>query len=259
MTTVDAPVELLRSYVLRHGDRALVLSQRLTEWLTHAPELEEEVSIANIALDLLGQARMLYTYAGAIGGDGRTEDDFAYWRDHREFTNVQLVEQPNGDFATTMVRQVLHDLFAYEYWSAMCSSADPTLAGLAGKAVKETTYHVRHSSAWVIRLGDGTEESHRRAQSALDGLWRFTGELFETDEIESVLVAAGVAADPTALQHRWSARVDAVLAEATLTRPAGPPPDRMATGGRRGLHSEAFAYLVAEMQTVARAHPGATW
>ncbi len=245
----------LVTYVLRHGDRALILSQRLLEAVTHAPEIEEDMALANLALDLLGQTRALYSYAAELGGDG-DEDELAYFRDAHEFVNPLLVEQPNGDFAHLIGRQFLHDAYALPYWQAMQRSSDSTLAGLAGKAVKETTYHLRHSGAWVVRLGDGTDESHARMQAAVDDLWRFTGELFEADEVEDELVARGIAADQSELARAWRETVAATLATATLTVPDAPV---MQFGGRRGLHSESFSYLIGELQVVARAHPGATW
>jgi ring-1,2-phenylacetyl-CoA epoxidase subunit PaaC len=250
----------LVTYVLRQGDRALILAQRLLEAITHAPEIEEDMALSNLALDLIGQARALYTYAGEIEGpiDGsrRDEDHYAYWRDAGDFLNPLLVERPNGDFAHLIVRQFLHDAYALPYWQAMTTSADATLAALAGKTVKETTYHLRHSRGWVVRLGDGTDESHRRTQDAVDALWRYTGELFETDAVEHELVGAGVAADPVALRAAWTTTVTATFGEATLTVPGEA---RMQTGGRTGTHSETFSYLIGEMQVVARAHPGASW
>ena len=246
----------LLTYVLRQGDRSLLLSQRLLEYVTHAPELEEEMAVANIALDLLGQTRLLYTYAGEVEGLGHDEDHFAYWRDHTEFLNPLLVEQPHPDFAHLIVRQFLHDAFATPYWAALSESTDTTLAEIAAKAVKETAYHLRHSRSWVIRLGDGTEESHRRTQDALATLWRYTGELFETDAVEDELVARGVAPDPEQLRLRWTETVHDTLAEATLQVPEE---QHMATGGRRGVHTEALSYLIGELQVVARAHPGASW
>jgi ring-1,2-phenylacetyl-CoA epoxidase subunit PaaC len=258
------PVDPLLTYVLRQGDRALILAQRLLEAVTHAPEIEEDMALSNLALDLIGQARTLYTYAAEIdAGHGnrrhglpRDEDHYAYWRDAHEFLNPLLVEQPNGDFAQLIVRQFLHDAYALPYWQAMTMSADATLAALAGKASKETTYHLRHSAAWVVRLGDGTDESHRRADAALDHLWRYTGELFESDDVERTLLASSIAADPDQLHGTWRTTVAATLREATLAMPADCV---MQTGGRIGRHTEPFSYLVGEMQVVARAHPGATW
>lgn len=249
-------MDALLVYVLRQGDRALVLAQRLLEEVTHAPEIEEDMALANLALDLIGQARALYSYAGEVEGDGHDEDHFAYWRDQHEFLNPLLVEQPNGDFAHVIVRQFLHDAFALPYWQAMTRSTDATLAALAGKSEKETAYHLRHSRAWVVRLGDGTPESHARAQAAVDALWRFTGELFDADEVEHALVASGVAADPNTLAGTWRATVENALRGATLDVPGDVAMQR---GGRVGRHSEGFSYLLGEMQVVARAHPGATW
>ena len=251
----------LLTYVLRQGDRSLVLAQRLLENVTHAPELEEDVALSNIALDLIGQARVLYTYAGEIEGpaaDGtvRSEDHYAYWRDHTEFLNPLLVEQPNGDFAHLIVRQFLHDAFSSVLWDELRASTDGTLAALATKAVKETAYHLRHSRGWVVRLGDGTDESHARTQIAVDRLWRYTGELGERDEVEQRLIDAGVAPDTDRLGARWSSIVEQALVEATLTHPIDLP---MASGGRMGIHTEALSYLLGEMQVLARAHPGATW
>lgn len=239
----------------------MVLAQRLLENVTHAPELEEDVALSNIALDLIGQARVLYTYAGEIegpAGDGtlRDEDHYAYWRDHTEFLNPLLVEQPNGDFAHLIVRQFLHDAFSSVFWDELRASSDDTLAALATKAVKETAYHLRHSRAWVVRLGDGTDESHARTQVAVDRLWRYTGELFEQDGVEQRLIEAGVAPDTELLQVRWASIVEPSMVDATLTHPADLP---MASGGRTGTHTEALSYLLGEMQVLARAHPGATW
>lgn len=254
----------LVTYVLRQGDRALVLAQRLLEVVTHAPEIEEDMALSNLALDLIGQARALYTYAGEVegpighGGDStvRDENHYAYWRDQHEFVNPLLVELPNGDFAQVIGRQFLHDAFALPYWQAMTASSDATLAALAGKSVKETAYHLRHSRSWVVRLGDGTGESHRRMQTAIDAMWRYTAELFERDAIEDELVGAGVAADPAELSALWRATVEATLTEATLTIPDDGP---MRSGGRTGTHTESFSYLIGELQVVARAHPGAAW
>lgn len=249
-------MEHLLTYTLRQGDRALVLAQRLLESITHAPEIEEDMALSNLALDLIGQARALYAYAGELDGAGRDEDHFAYQRDPHEFLNPLLCEQPNGDFAQIIMRQFLHDAFALPYWHLMTGSNDVMLAALAGKSVKETAYHLRHSREWVLRLGDGTDESHRRAQAAVDGLWRFSGELVERDAVEDQLVAAGVAADPERLAAQWSDTVTGTLTEATLDVP---PDGVMQTGGRTGVHTESFSLLIGELQVVARAHPGAAW
>jgi len=254
-------VDPLVTHVLRHGDRALILAQRLLEVVTHAPEIEEDMALSNLALDLIGQSRALYTYAGEIEGpdaDGRArdEDHYAYWRDQHEFVNPLLVELPNGDFAQVIGRQFLHDAYALPYWQAMTSSTDSTLAALAAKSVKETAYHLRHSRSWVVRLGDGTDESHRRMQAAIDELWRYTGELFENDEADQAVAASGVGPDQAALHAMWHSTVTDTLTEATLTVPADGP---MQTGGRTGVHGESFSYLLGELQVLARAHPGATW
>ena len=248
-------------YVLRQADRALILAQRLLEEITHAPEIEEDMALSNLALDLIGQARALYTYAGELEGPDRDgnvhgEDHYAYWREQHEFLSPLLVEHANDDFAHVIARQFLHDAAALPYWQAMTTSTDPTLAALAGKAVKETAYHLRHSRGWLVRLGDGTDESHDRMQSAIEHLWRYTGELFERDEVEDELIAAGVAADPGAVRAEWTRTVEAALAEATLTVPDD---GVMQTGGRHGRHTERFPYLIGELQVLARAHPGASW
>src|SRR5579864_8055535 len=206
-------------YVLRRADDALILGHRLSEWCGHAPMLEEDMALANMGLDLLGQARELYSYAAQTEGKGNDEDKFAYLRDVRQYRNLLLVEQPNGDFARTIVRQFFYAAFADLYWRAMMKSSDATLAAIAAKSEKESAYHVRHSSEWVIRLGDGTAESHTRAQSAIDDLWSFTGEMFEADDSELVLIGSRVAIDPAALRAQWQKTVSAVVSEATLTLP----------------------------------------
>ncbi|MDQ1688528.1 MAG: ring,2-phenylacetyl-CoA epoxidase subunit PaaC [Frankiaceae bacterium] len=246
----------LATYALRLGDDALVLTQRLSEWSSRAPELEEDVALTNIGLDLLGQARVLLSYAGELEGEGRTEDDLAYLRDEREFTNVQLVEQPNGDFGVTIARQLLFSVYQLLVYGDLRASSDPTLAAVAGKAVKEVAYHVDHAEQWTRRLGDGTEESHDRMQAGIDAMWPFVAELFESDDLVAELAAAGVAVDPASVQAEWDRRVDAVLADATLTRPT---PTWRARGGRSGVHSEHMGFLLAEMQHLHRSHPGATW
>ncbi len=243
-------------YVLSLADDALVSAQRLGEWIASAPELEEDVALANIGLDLLGQARALLTHAGALEANGRDEDDLAYLRDERQFLNVQLVERENGDFAVTMARLLLLSTYLHELWTALRKSSDETLAAIAAKAVKEVDYHVDHARMWVLRLGDGTEESHRRMQAGLDAEWPFAEELFDDSHIDAALVRAGVAVEPALLRDAWRMRVAAVVAEATLTLPDVPP---AVTGGRRGIHTEQMGYLLAEMQHLARSHPGATW
>ncbi|MGB8398009.1 1,2-phenylacetyl-CoA epoxidase subunit PaaC [Bradyrhizobium sp.] len=243
-------------YTLRRADDALILGHRLSEWCGHAPMLEEDMALANMALDLLGQARELFGYAANIEGKGNDEDRFAYLRDVRQYRNLLLVEQPNGDFARTIARQLFYSAFADPYWRAMMQSSDPTLAAIAAKSEKESAYHLRHSSEWIIRLGDGTEESHRRAQSALDDLWAFTGEMFVVDDSERGLIDAGIAVDPATLHAQWLKTVSDVVNEATLMLPNN---DWMQQGGRNGRHSEHLGHLLSELQSMPRTFPGATW
>ena len=246
----------LSSYALRLGDDALILAQRLGEWVSSAPELEEDVAMANIALDLLGQARTLLEYAGQVEGHGRTEDDLAYFRDERQFSNLHIVELDNGDFAQTMVRQLLFTSYQLELYQDLQNSRDETLAGVAAKAVKEVAYHRDHATQWTLRLGDGTDESHRRMQAGLERVWPYVAEMFRSDPLEQALAADGVAVDAPALWPAWHEYVTTVLDAATLTEP-----DTWTSpgGGRRGLHTERLGYLLAEMQHLARSHPGATW
>jgi len=243
-------------YVLGLADDALVLGHRLSEWCGHAPFLEEELALANIGLDLIGTARRLYDHAGAIEGRGRDQDALAYLRDAPDYRNLLLVEQPNGDFAATMVRQLLYSAYAAPFWRAMRESRDATLAAIAADAAPEAAYHLRHASEWLVRLGDGTAESQRRTEQALDALWPYGGELFEAGDSLAGLIGAGIAADPAALRPAWEAQVGAVLAEARLRRPAD---GWMQSGGRRGRHSEHLGYLLAELQFLQRAYPGAQW
>lgn len=240
MTTFD--------YVLGLGDDALIAAQRLSEWCSRAPEMEEDIALANIALDQLGAARALLTYAGELEGAGRTEDDLAYLRTDREFRNVQLVELENVDFAVTIAKLLFLSVYQQLLYTALAGADDATLAGVAGKSRKESAYHVDHAMLWTLRLGDGTEESHGRMQAAVDATWPYTHELFETDP--------GAVLDPATLRDAWSETVAAVLDKATLTRPAdGWQP----TGGRRGIHTQRLSLLLAEMQVLHRAHPGAKW
>jgi len=240
MKTPDAPPSF--DYVLALADDALILGHRLSEWCGHAPLLEEELALANIGLDLIGQARALYDYAGEIEGEGRDQDALAYRRDVTAFHNLLLVEQPNGDFAMTIARQFLYSAFSAPFWLATAASSDATLAGIAAIARHEAAYHLRHSGDWLIRLGDGTEESRCRAQNAIDTLWPYTGEMFEGDS--------------ASLRGEWDEAVAVVLAEATLTRPKY---GWMQIGGRSGRHSEHLGYILAELQFLQRAYPGATW
>src|SRR5579863_9157902 len=206
-------------YTLRRADDALILGHRLSEWCGHAPMLEEDMALANMGLDLLGQARELYSYAAQIEGKGNDEDKLAYLRDVRQYRNLLLVEQANGDFAHTLVRQFFYAAFADLYWRAMMQSSDTTLAAIAAKSEKESAYHLRHSSEWMLRLGDGTVESHARAQTAVDDLWAFTGEMFEADDSERALIDSGIAIDPATLHPQWLKTVSNVVGEATLALP----------------------------------------
>jgi len=244
----------LAAYALALGDDALILAQRLGGWVARAPQIEEDIALANVALDLLGQARTLLGYAGVVEGAGRDEDDLAYLRDDRDFRNVQLVEIPNGDFAVTMARQLVFSAYQHELYAALEGSGDPTLAGLAGKAVKEVAYHRDHAAQWVLRLGDGTELSHERMQAGLSQVWPYVDELFDPDGTASHL--PGVATDPATLRPAWERYVTSVLSEATCRTPE---PRWRSRGGRDGLHTEHLGHLLAEMQHLHRSHPGATW
>ena len=249
--------DALFDYLLRLGDTSLVLGHRLSEWCGHGPALETDMALTNVALDLIGQARQFLTYAGEIEGRGRSEDDLAYLRDAHGYRNLLLVELPNEDFARTIARQFLFDAFNVELMAGLAaSSRDERLAAIAAKAVKEVSYHARHSSEWMIRLGDGTETSHRKIQAALDDLWMYTGEMFAVDEVDDAMVAAGIGVDLTELKSSWDQRVDEILTEATLQRPEDA---WMQTGGKAGRHTEHLGYLLAEMQFLQRAYPGATW
>ena len=252
----EATRAALVEYLLRLADDRLVLGHRLSEWCGHAPILEEDIALANIALDLIGQATLLLRLAGETEGKGRSEDALAYFRDSGAYRNVLMAELPRGDFAFTIVRQFLFGVAAYYQLEALQRSASPDLAGIAAKALKETRYHVRHAGEWVLKLGDGTEESRGRAQRALDELWRYTGELLMTDDTDAALAAAGLAPAAPDLASRWRAQVADVVQRATLTLPAD---GYMQRGGRQGRHTEHHGRLLAEMQIVARSHPGAQW
>lgn len=253
ITVSETPLVL---YTLRRADDALILGHRLSEWCGHAPIMEEDMALANMGLDLLGQARELYSHAAKVEGRGNDEDKFAYLRDVRQYRNLLLLEQPNGDFAHTMVRQFLYSAFADLYWRAMMKSGDATLAAVAAKSEKESAYHLRHSSEWIVRLGDGTEENDARAQAAIDHLWAFTGEMFEADASERGLIEAGIAVDPAGLRPQWLRTVSDVVSEATLDLPGN---DWMQQGGRDGRHSEHLGHLLSELQSMQRTFPGAAW
>jgi ring-1,2-phenylacetyl-CoA epoxidase subunit PaaC len=246
----------LFAYTLRLADTALVLGHRLSEWAARGPTLEEDIALANLALDLIGQARLFYDYAAKIEGKGRDEDALAYLRDDRDYRNLLIVEQPNGDFAATMVRQLIYAAFAEPFFLALSDSKDETLAAIAAKAQKEMAYHLRHAGEWVIRLGDGTPESHSRTQAALDDLAIYLDELFEVDAVDRALIEAGVAPDPRDIRAAFKATLAHVFEEATLTSPSV---RRGQSGGKVGRHTEYLGHLLAEMQSLHRAHPGAVW
>jgi len=248
--------DILFEWLLRRGDTALVLGHRVSEWCGHSPVLEEDIALANVALDLIGQARMWLSLAGEVEGKGRGENELAYLRDAWDFRNVLLAEQPNGDFGKTLMRQFLIDSFQVLLQKKLESSADPRIAAIAAKAGKEVAYHLDRSADLVIRLGDGTPESHRRMQEALDQLWSYTGELFTSDKVDQAMCSAGLAPDPAALRSEWRKTVDEVLAAATLTVPDS---DFAHLGGQIGRHTEHLGHILAEMQFLQRAYPGATW
>jgi ring-1,2-phenylacetyl-CoA epoxidase subunit PaaC len=250
------PDSFLFPYLLRLADDRLVLGHRLSEWCGHGPILEEDIALANIALDLIGEATLFYKLAAAAEGKGRDEDALAYFRDGVDFRNALLVELPKGDFAVTIVRQLFFSVYSLLQMEALTKSSNAELAGVAAKAAKESRYHVRHSAQWVITLGDGTDESHQRAQRAVNDLWRYTGELFLADSVDEEVVRAGVGVDPSMLADAWRAQVLDVLQRATLTVPSV---SYMQRGGRDGKHTEHLGHLLSEMQIVARSHPGASW
>jgi len=246
----------LLAYVMRLGDNALVLGQRMIELVAAYPELEEELANANFALDYIGQARMFYTCAGELEGKGRSEDDFAFLRDENEFRNLLLLEQPNGHFGDSLAKLVLFELFYFAQLQALTGCEDARVAEIAARAEKEIRYHLRHNTQWLVRLGDGTEESHRRVQESVNELWRFTGEMFEADEIDTIVEKAWGGPNLEQLRERWLADINAILINATLDKPED---GGMASGGKAGRHTEHFGYLIAEMQYLQRAHPGASW
>lgn len=246
----------LSLHLLRLGDDALVLGQRLCQWITRAPTVDEDLALSNIALDLIGHARALFTRAGALDGSGRTEDDFAYARSDREFTNALLTELPNGDFAMTVARQLAYTHYAVLCYEALAHSADTELAAFGSRAAKEVAFHRMHADRWTVTLGRGTEESARRMRHGLERVWPYTGELFEEDAVLRRLAASGTAPSPAPLYETWLRQVTAVVAEAGLTVPT---PTWSARGGRAGLHTEEFGPLIAELQSVRRQFPGGTW
>ena len=250
------PDSALFEYALRLGDDRLILGHRLSEWCGHGPILEEDIALANIALDLLGQATHALEIAAAAEGAGRSADDLAFFREGIQFRNLLLAELPRGDFAYTIARQFLFDAFSVHLMDALQKSSEPRIAELAAKAVKEDRYHVRHSAEWMVKLGDGTEESHARLQNAVNDIWRFTGEMFISDAIDDGAATAGIAPALSTIKAKWDSVVNDVLSRATITRPAD---EVMMRGGRAGKHTEHLGHLLAEMQIVARSHPGAEW
>ncbi|MBL0102339.1 MAG: phenylacetate-CoA oxygenase subunit PaaC [Bacteroidetes bacterium] len=248
--------EAIYTYCLRIADSNLILGQRLAEWCSRGPILEEDLAMTNISLDLFGQAETLYEYAASIKGNNATADSLAFLRVEREYCNRLIVEQPNGDFAFTMVRELLFSSFQKNLYEALYKSNDEMFKGFAGKAVKEAKYHLRHSSEWVIRLGQGTEESHRRTQWAIDELWRYTADMFEMNEVDEELISMGIAPDLKEIQKLWIKSVMSVTAEAGLTIPETP---HVIKGGNDGIHTEHLGHILCELQYLQRAHPGASW
>ena len=246
----------LFEYALRMGDNCLILGHRVSEWCGHAPAIEEDIALANTALDLIGQTQMWLGLAGELEGKGRSADDLAYLRDSRAFRNLLLVERPNTDMGHTLVRQVLFDLWHHHTLAALQGAADARVAAIAEKASKEVSYHLQRSADLVIRLGDGTPESHRRMQSALDALWPYVGELFLEDEVDAELAAAGIGPALGSIEPVWQADLERLLQQATLSRPTS---THLQKGGRQGVHTEALGYVLAELQFLQRAYPGAKW
>ena len=246
----------VKEYVVRLGDDALILGHRLSEWCRNAPFLEEDLALSNVALDFIGRARMFYTYAAELSGEEVTEDTFAYQRDCRDFKNHLIHELPRGDFAFTMVRQYFVDVYSLAFMTSLLESSDPRLAAIAGKAIKESEYHLRRSEEWMMRLGESTQESHLRLQSAVDELWRFTGELFDQDSPERELVANGVAVDTRALEADWNQTITATMSKISIEIPKD---ELQVTGGREGKHTEFLGFLLSELQFLQRAYPGLEW
>ncbi len=248
--------QALTRYLFRLGDNALILAQRLSELVASGPELEEELATANFALDYLGQARMFYSRASELEGAGRSEDEIAFLRGEREFENLLLLEQPNGHFGDTIVRQVLFDSFYLLQLEALTNCSEPRLAEIAARSHKEIRYHLRHSSLWLIRLGDGTDQSHARVQESLHRLWRYSGELFNGDAVDEIMQQDFNGPDLARLREQWHAELQQLLTTATLVMPED---QWMDSGGRQGRHTEHFGYLLAEMQYLQRSFPGASW
>ena len=248
--------DLLYQFVLGLGDDALILGQRLSQWAYKGPFLEEDIALSNISLDMFGRANLLLEYAATLKGNGTTSDELAFKRNEREFSNHIICEQPNGNFADTIVRQFFLDAFYKLFLQKLTNSKDEQLSAIAQKSIKETTYHLRHSSKWIIRLGDGTAESHEKVQSAIDNLWMFTNELFEMNEIDNEMLEQKIGVDCSKLKIEWDKIINEVLSEATLNRPEDA---NMPTGGRQGIHTEHLGHLLSDMQYLQRAYPDATW
>ena len=246
----------LYKYVLALGDDALILGQRLSQWAYKGPFLEEDIALSNISLDMFGRANLLLEYAATLKGNGTTSDELAFKRNEREFSNHIICEQPNGNFADTIVRQFFLDAFYKLFLQKLTKSKDEQLSAIAQKSIKETTYHLRHSSKWIIRLGDGTVESHAKVQSAIENLWMFTNELFEMNEIDNEMLEQKIGVDCSKLKIEWDKIINEVLSEATLNRPEDA---NMPTGGRQGIHTEHLGHLLSDMQYLQRAYPDATW
>lgn len=246
----------LFNYTLRLGDTSVILGQRLSEWTGHGPFLEEDLALTNIVLDVFGRANALLEYAAKLEGKGRTEDDLTFFRNDREYFNALICEQPNGDYAKTIMRQAIIDCFDYLFYTELSKSKDETLAGIASKSIKEITYHKRHSFSWVDRFGNGTEESHSRLQNGLNEIWPFSGELFEMNQIDEVLIREGIAVDLSKIKPIWEKEIQQLISNANLILPQDA---FMQTGGRSGIHTEHLSYILAEMQSVPRMHPDAKW
>jgi ring-1,2-phenylacetyl-CoA epoxidase subunit PaaC len=255
-TSVQVSQSPTVQYLLRIGDTALILGQRVAEWSGHAPILEEDIAMSNMALDLVGQARAVLTHAGALEGRGHDEDKLAFLRDERDYRNVTLVELPRGDFALTVLRNAMIATFFRLLWERLAESTDAELAGIAGKAVKEARYHQQHAADWVVRLGDGTEESRRRIERALADLWPYSAELFASDAVDDDAKASGLGPRWGELQEPWLAEMTTILAEANLSVPSSTP---FLSTGKRGVHSEHMGFILAEMQHLQRAYPGGVW
>jgi len=248
--------EALFNYLIRLADNSAILGHKLSQWCGHGPELEEDIAIINTALDLLGHSRSLYTYAGKVEGKGRTEDDLAFLREERKYTNALICELPNGHYGDTIARQFLFDQFNYLVFSELVKSSDETLAAISAKAIKEIRYHLRRSIEWTLRLGDGTEESHNKIQESFNDIWSYTGDLFVQNELDKVAIAAGIGPDLEAIRTEWRKSVEAVLSEATLQTPDD---DWMHSGSKSGMHTEHMGHILSELQYMQRAYPGAEW